>query len=42
MIMIRSLILKTQSYKEGDMIQCHTQEDSITTNMKVKIYFTSP
>ena len=36
------LLITTLTPKEDDVIQCHTQVDSVTTNLKVKIYFTIP
>ena len=41
MIVTRRLTMKLKNKKDY-VIQCHTQAINITTNMKVKIYFTLP
>ena len=40
-ILMKRLITKLET-KEDAVIKCHTQEINITTNIKVKIYFTFP
>ena len=35
-------IMKNFEIKEGSVVEYHIQADNITTNLKVKIYFTLP